>query len=351
MFSSEEILTRGKALTFDDVLLIPIHSEISSRRNPDLSTKLTKNFVTQIPVIASNMDTITEKEMVLAMAKLGGVGILHRFMELERQIQQIRDIKSSFNELGLKGPVAASIGVKEDGMKRAGALVEAGADILTIDIAHGDSIMMIETLDFVKNHFPHVDVIAGNVATGDSLRRLVDHGADAVKVGIGPGSMCTTRIITGCGLSQLTSVASSYQVAKTYGIPIIADGGMRNSGDIVKALCAGASTVMLGSMLSGTIETPGEVRGGKKKYRGMASKDAQVSWRGELPEGMAAEGEATLIACKGSVADVIHEITGGIRSGMTYLNAHEIKELYKNACFVEVSGAGLAESRPHGIYS
>lgn len=348
-FKANEILSRGRGLTFDDVLLMPEHSEISSRKNPDLSTLASKNYVLQIPIISANMDTITEKEMVVALAKLGGLGILHRFMTLEEQVAQVKEIRTQFKELKLNSPVAASIGVKEDGQKRAASLVEAGAQILTIDIAHGDSVMMIETLDYVKTHFPQVDVIAGNVATPEATRRLIDHGADAVKVGIGPGSMCTTRIITGCGVPQLTAIALCVVEGQKHGVPIIADGGIKNSGDIVKAFCAGASSVMLGSMLSGTLETPGEVQGGKKRYRGMASKDAQVSWRGELPKGMAAEGEATFVPCKGSVSHVISEVTGGIRSGMTYLNAHEIKEMTRQARFMEMSVAGLSESKPHGV--
>jgi len=349
LFKANEILSRGRGLTFDDVLLIPEHSEISSRKNPDLSTQGTKNFILQIPVISANMDTIGEKEMLVAMAKLGGLGILHRFMSLDDQVAQIKEVRAQFKELKLTTPVAVSIGVKEEGQKRAAILIEAGAQILTIDIAHGDSVMMMETLDFVKKNFPHIEVIAGNVATPEATRRLIDHGADAVKVGIGPGSMCTTRIITGCGLPQLTAIALCVDEARKYNVPIIADGGIKNSGDIVKALSAGASSVMLGSMLSGTLETPGEVQGGMKRYRGMASKDAQISWRGELPQGMAAEGEATLVPCKGSVAQVIHEITGGIRSGMTYLNAHEIRELNTNARYIEMSPSGLQESRPHGV--
>ena len=349
MFSAAEIPERQRGLTFDDVLLVPNHSEISSRRTPDLSTQATKNFRINLPLISSNMDTITEKEMALAMAKAGALGILHRFMSLEDQLLQVRELHREQNALGLKTPIAASIGVKEDGKARAQALVEAGVQILTIDIAHGDSVMMMETLEYVKTKFPHIQVIAGNVATAQGVRRLIDNGADAVKVGIGPGSMCTTRIITGCGMPQLTSIALCAIEAHRSSVPVIADGGLKNSGDIMKALAAGADSVMLGSMLSGALETPGEVKSGMKVYRGMASKDAQVSWRGELPKGMAAEGVATIIPCKGPVEYLVEEMSGGIRSGMTYINALNIEQIAQRALFMEMSFSGMVESRPHGL--
>ncbi len=349
MFDANGILARPRGLTFDDVLLIPRHSEISSRMHPNLKTQLTKKYEIDLPFVASNMDTISEVDMCKAMMRLGGIAILHRFMSVEEQLRQIKEIQSYKKSNGFKTPTAASIGVKEEGEKRAAALVDAGIDILTIDIAHGDSVMMLDTLTKVKGKYPMVDVIAGNVATPDGVKRMIDAGADAVKVGIGPGSMCTTRIITGHGVPQLTAIALCYQEARKHNVPVVADGGIRNSGDIVKALAAGGATVMLGSMLSGTIETPGEVKGGKKQYRGMASKAAQVSWRGELPEGMAAEGESTMIPCKGSVDGVILELSGGIRSGMSYLNAREIAEIKINARFMEITPSGMAESKPHGV--
>jgi IMP dehydrogenase len=208
---------------------------------------------------------------------------------------------------------------------------------------------MVETIKWLKNTYPQVQIIAGNVATPEATVELIEAGADAIKVGIGPGSMCTTRIITGCGLPQLTAVALCAEAAHPYNVPIIADGGLKTSGDIVKALSAGASCVMLGSMLSGTLETPGELKHGKKQYRGMASKSAQASWRGGVPEGMAAEGESTFVAIKGHVKDVLLEITGGIRSGMSYINATQISELRDNARFIEMSFSGYSESKAHGV--
>jgi IMP dehydrogenase len=349
IFSANDILERSRGLTFDDVLLMPRHSEMNSRRSPQLDSKVTRNFSLKTPIIAANMDTVTEYQMAIKMAQLGGLGILHRFMSPEEQVRQVKIMREAIHPLGL--PVAASIGVKEDGMRRAELLVDAGADILTIDIAHGDSVMMFETLEFVKKKFPKIDVIAGNTASPEGVKGLIDHGADAVKVGIGPGSMCTTRIITGCGVPQLTAVAMCVLEARKHNVPVIADGGIKTSGDIVKAFAAGAQTVMLGSMLSGCLETPGEIEGGRKRYRGMASKDAQVSWRGELPQGMAAEGEARWVNCKGSVENIVHELAGGVRSGMTYLNANTISDINKNARFMEMTASGMMESKPHGLFN
>lgn len=347
IFSAVEIVERSRGLTFDDVLLMPTHSEMNSRRAPQLDSKVTKNFTLKTPIISANMDTVTEVEMAVKMAELGGMGILHRFMSPEDQVRQVKLMYEKIKPLGL--PVAASIGVKEEGMKRADMLADAGVDIFTIDIAHGDSVMMLEVLDYVKKKYPKIDVIAGNTAMPEGVRRLIEHGADAVKVGIGPGSMCTTRIITGCGVPQLTAVALCVIEARKHNVPVIADGGIKTSGDIVKAFAAGAQTVMLGSMLSGCVETPGEIEGGRKRYRGMASKDAQVSWRGELPKGMAAEGEARWVPCKGSVENIVHELSGGVRSGMTYLNANSIADINKNARFMEMTASGMIESKPHGL--
>jgi IMP dehydrogenase len=343
IFSANDILERSRGLTFDDVLLMPAHSEMNSRRAPQLDSKVTKNFSLKTPIISANMDTVTEYQMALKMAELGGLGILHRFMSPEEQVRQVKLLKDK------KILVAASIGVKEDGMRRADMLADAGVDIFTIDIAHGDSVMMFETLSYVKKKYPKIDVIAGNTAMPEGVKRLIEHGADAVKVGIGPGSMCTTRIITGCGVPQLTAVAMCVLEARKHNVPVIADGGIKTSGDIVKAFAAGAHTVMLGSMLSGCLETPGEIEGGRKRYRGMASKDAQVSWRGELPTGMAAEGEARWVNCKGSVENIVSELAGGVRSGMTYLNAYTISDINKNARFMEMTASGMMESKPHGL--
>jgi IMP dehydrogenase len=345
-FSSKEIKHRGRGLTFDDVLITPKKSEVRSRRDPSLRTRITKTKFIDIPIISANMDTVTETEMAIAMGKLGGLGIIHRFMTIQEQIAMIQKTKEAGTKL-----IAASIGVNDDFRERAEKLIQAGCHILTIDIAHGHSIQMIETMKWIKDKFPEIDLIAGNIATSDAAKDLIEAGASAIKVGIGPGSMCTTRIITGCGLPQLTAIAICSEVGRSYDIPVIADGGIKTSGDIVKALAAGADTVMLGSMLSGTIETPGEIKNGRKQYRGMASKSAQVSWRGGVPEGMAPEGESTFVTVKGHIHDVIQELSGGIRSGMSYINASSVAEISQNTLFIEMSSNGVMESKAHGLQS
>ena len=348
IFDWKSIKARGRGLTFDDVLIVPTKSEVRSRRDPVLTTRLTRNITIDTPIISANMDTITEAEMAIAMDHLGAFGILHRFMSIEDQAAHAKRVKAS----GAKH-IGASIGVvqgaSDDFRERTKVLINAGVDVLTIDIAHGHSVAMMDTLKWLKDNFPQIQVIAGNIATPEGAEDLIESGADAVKVGIGPGSMCTTRIITGAGVPQLTAIALCAEVAHSRGVPLIADGGIRTSGDMVKAFAAGADTVMLGSMLSGTIETPGEIKSGRKQYRGMASKSAQVSWRGGVPEGMAAEGESTFVAVKGHVKDVILELTGGIRSGMSYVNATSISEIRDRARFIEMTAAGAGESRAHGL--
>ncbi len=346
MFNWKDIKNRGKGLTFDDVLIIPSRSDVRSRRDPKLTSKLTKNISIETPIISANMDMVTEYDMAFAMNQLGGVGILHRFLSIEEQAEQARRLK----EAGVK-VISASVGVGEEFKSRAKAVIEAGTNIITIDIAHGHSVQMMETMKWLKDSYPTVELIAGNMATPDAAQDLIEAGADAIKVGIGPGSMCTTRIITGCGVPQLTAIALCAEVAESYGVPVIADGGIRTSGDMVKAFAAGASTVMLGSMLAGTIESPGEIKHGKKQYRGMASRSAQDSWRGGVPEGMAPEGESTQVNVKGHVKDVILEVTGGIRSGMSYINATSVAEIKDKARFMEMSSNGIAESRAHGVNS
>jgi IMP dehydrogenase len=345
-FNWRQVPERMRGLTFDDVLIVPSRSDVRSRREPDLTTKLTRNITIQIPIVSANMDTVTETDMMVSMAEMGGLGILHRFASITDQVEMLKAAKSR----GVK-ILAASIGVNEDYKERAAALIQSGSQLITVDIAHGHSVSMMEVVQWLKKTYPHVDVIAGNIATPEGVRDLIEAGADAIKVGIGPGSMCTTRIITGCGVPQLTAVALCALEAEKFGVPIIADGGMRTSGDIVKALAAGASCVMLGSMLSGTIETPGEIKQGRKLYRGMASKSAQVSWRGGVPEGMAPEGESTFVPIKGHVRDVLLEVTGGIRSGMSYVNATQLPELAQRARFVEMSASGVMESHAHGLRS
>lgn len=344
-FTAHGLLQRGRGLTYDDVLIVPSKSAVRSRKDPSLSTRLTRRHRIEMPFISANMDTITESPMAIAMGQLGGIGILHRFMSIENQVQEVRAVR----EAGLP-LVAASIGVNEEGRVRAEALVREGVNILTIDIAHGHSETMIETLKWLRDKFgDKVDIIAGNVATPEATLDLIEAGADAIKVGIGPGSMCTTRIITGAGVPQLTAVAWCAEVARSHNVPVIADGGLKTSGDIVKAIAAGGESVMLGSLLAGALETPGTIHNGRKHYRGMASRAAQVSWRGGVPEGMAPEGESTSVPVKGHVRDVIMELAGGLRSGMSYINANDLTEIPEKARFIEMSPNGYRESVAHGL--
>lgn len=344
MFNWKDIKNRDHGLTFDDVLIVPRKSEVKSRRDPSLKSNITKNKTLETPIISANMDTVTESAMAIAMHKMGGLGILHRFMSIEQQVEQVRSVKEAGAEI-----ISASIGVNADYKERAEALVKAGVNLMTIDIAHGHSVLMMDTLKWLKDKFSNLEIIAGNLATPDAAVDLIEAGADAIKVGIGPGSMCTTRIITGAGVPQLTAISLCAEAAESYGVPVIADGGIRTSGDMVKAFAAGANIIMLGSMLSGTIETPGDIVNGKKQYRGMASKKAQISWRGDMPQGMAPEGESTFVNVKGHVSDVIHELTGGIRSGMSYVNAVTVNEIKQKALFMEMSPNGITESRAHGV--
>lgn len=338
---------RNRAYTFDDVLLVPCRSSVQSRFHVSLSTQFTKRYKLELPVVAANMDTISESAMAIAMNEIGAAAILHRFMTVEEQVGELKKI---LNAETSKTILAASIGVTPDSKDRARALVNAGAQILTVDIAHGHSEAMIEMVKYLKKEFSSVDVIAGNVATDRATVDLIGAGADAIKVGIGPGSMCTTRIITGVGMPQLTAVAVASEIGRKYGVPVIADGGVRSSGDAMKALAVGASTVMLGNLLSGCLETPGELVNGKKMYRGMASRQAQISWRGgQLPEGMAPEGESQLVPCKGPVREIVHEFCGGIRSGLSYLNSRGLSDLPEFASFVEVSPNALRENHAHGV--
>lgn len=344
LFNWKDIKNRSRGLTFDDVLIVPRKSEVRSRREPSLTTRLTRTQSIETPILSANMDTITEGEMAIAMHKMGGIGILHRFVSIPDQVAFVRQVKEAGSQI-----VSASIGVNDDYKERAQALIQAGVNLVTIDIAHGHSVSMIEVMKWLKDTFPNVEILAGNIATPEAAYDLIQAGADAIKVGIGPGSMCTTRIITGAGVPQLSAIAMCAEVGDEHGVPVIADGGIKTSGDIVKAFAAGASTVMLGSMLSGTIETPGEIKNGRKQYRGMASKSAQVSWRGGVPEGMAPEGESTQVNVKGHVKDVILELTGGVRSGMSYVNATSLSEIREKARFIEMSPAGFNESRAHGV--
>lgn len=341
------MFTQG--LTFDDVLLVPGYNGIRSRQAVDTSVYLGP-IKLQIPIISSNMDTITGVSMAKTMVQLGGFGILHRFMSIEENILAFQEASQPNG-----GPVGISIGVGEMGLERAIALYEVGARILCVDVAHGHSKTVNQTIRTLREKFgDSICIIAGNVATYAGADYLAAAGADIIKVGIGPGSVCTTRVKTGFGVPQLTALMDCQKVDR----PLIADGGIRVPGDAVKALAAGATCVMLGGMLAGTEETPGNKIARPhpkdpnkaewfKVFRGMASKEAQEDFMGGMAEWKTAEGVAVEIRAKGPVSQVISDLMGGIRSGLTYCGAQNIKELQRKAQFMQISRAGIEESQAH----
>lgn len=471
-----------EGLTFDDVLLVPKRSPIVSRTQTDLKTKLSRNITINIPLVSANMDTITESGMAIALAREGGIGIIHRFMTIGDQVDEVlrvkrsesvmieqpytikddmkvHDAKKMMLEYGVSGLlvetedrtldgiitnrdiifeknmerkvaelmtknvitakygttmeqakeilhkhrieklpvvddkkrivglitskdimkmdqypfaskdkkgrllVGAAVGVKGDFLERTEALLDAGADTIIVDIAHGHSDNAINTVNMIKKAFPNCELIAGNVATGEGARDLITAGVDAVKVGVGSGSICITRVITGSGVPQLTAVTESVKVSREYDIPVISDGGIRTSGDTTKALAAGASSVMVGSMFGGTDESPGKtlVKNGKKfkMYRGMASFYASLG-RKYREEGLQVvdsndlndyvpEGVEAMVPYKGSVVEIIRQLVGGLRSGLSYCGAKTISEMQNNAEFIKITPAGYIESQPHDV--
>jgi len=470
-----------EGLTFDDVLLVPKYSDITSRSQTNLSTKLSRNISLNIPFISANMDTVTESSMAVVMARAGGIGIIHRFLAIQEQANEVLKVKRSgsviienpytinqdktvqdainyaeekevsgllvvdsdsklagivtdrdllfetnattlikdvmtkdvvtakpgtspeeakeilhkhrkeklpiVDESGsIKGLitskditniedypsaskdkkgrplVGAAVGVKGDFLERTEALLDAGTDVLVVDIAHGHSENAINTVRNIKKAFPDCELIAGNIATAKGAEDLINAGVDAVKVGVGSGSICITRVITGSGVPQLTAVLDCAKIGRDHGIPIISDGGTRTSGDATKALAAGASSVMVGGMLGGTDESPGTVltKNGKrfKVYRGMASLGASlgrnsketgsISFDDDLND-YVAEGVDAMVPYKGTVTDILKQLTGGVRSGLSYCGAHTILQMQENAEFIKMSRAGFAESQPHDV--
>ncbi len=347
-------------LTYDDVLLLPdasdvVPSEVSTR------TQLTRSIWLDIPLVSSAMDTVTESAMAIAMAKVGGIGIIHRNLAVDDQVTHVKLVKGG----GLL--VGAAVGVGDDGYSRAVALIEAGADVIVVDTAHGHHRAVLDAIARIKKRYPDQDIIGGNIATRSGAQALINAGADAVKVGVGPGSICTTRIVAGVGVPQVTAIVEAAKACKKADIPLIADGGLQYSGDIAKAIVAGADTVMLGSLLAGCDEAPGdlvEIDGRKfKTYRGMGSLGAMQS-RGEkksyskdrymqddvlaedklVPEGI--EGK---VLYRGSIEEVVHQLIGGLRSGMGYAGAETIQALQRKGRLIQITAAGLQESHPHDV--
>lgn len=335
----------SEALTYDDVLLVPQYSDIQSRKEVDISADLFphRNRKSPTPIIASPMDTVCGPKMVFTIGRLGGVGILHRYNSIEDQVKMSEEVRRLAFDAGLTVPVyGAAIPAGADYMERTEALVKSGVHFVCIDVAHGYHAMVKIALKNLKERYPYLPIMAGNVATAEAFSALEDWGADAIRVGIGGGSICSTRIQTGHGVPSITSIANCAAVA--HSAILIADGGIRNSGDIVKALAAGADMVMVGSLLSGTDETPGDVVDGKKLYRGMASRSAQQDWRGISS---APEGVTTYVKHKGSLKPVFDDLVGGIKSGLSYTGARTIKEFQQKAKMILQSSAGQRESSPH----
>ncbi len=346
-------------LTYDDVLLLPDASDVVPSE-VDTTTQLTRTISIAVPLISSAMDTVTESAMAIAMAKVGGIGIIHRNLPIADQVTHLKLVKN----VGLAG---AAVGVGDDGFARAQALIEAGVDVVVVDTAHGHHRAVLEAISRIKKFSPTIQIIGGNVATRAGAQALINAGADAVKVGVGPGSICTTRVVAGVGVPQVTAIMEAAKACNKAGIPLIADGGLQYSGDIVKAIVAGANSVMLGSLLAGCQESPGElveISGVKyKAYRGMGSLGAMQS-RGEqksyskdrymqddvlsedklVPEGI--EGK---VIFRGSVEDVVHQLVGGLRSGMGYAGAPDIQTLRREGRLIQITAAGLQESHPHDV--
>lgn len=466
----------GEGITFDDVLLVPAYSEVTPNMI-DLTTYLTKKIKLNIPMMSAGMDTVTEHRMAIAMARQGGIGIIHKNMSIEAQAEEVDKVKRSENgvitdpfflspdhtladaedlmhnfrisgvpitengklvgiitnrdlkfetdytkkikesmtseglitapegitldeakkilakarkeklpivdkDFHLKGLITikdiekqikyplsakddqgrllcgAAVGITANMMDRIDALVKSHVDVIVVDSAHGHSLNILNAVRKIKAAYPDLQVIAGNVATGEATKSLIEAGADAVKVGIGPGSICTTRVIAGIGVPQITAVYESAQVGRRYGIPIIADGGIKYSGDIAKAIAAGANVVMMGNILAGTDESPGEtvIYQGRsyKVYRGMGSLGAmklgskdryfQTEAKKLVPEGI--EGR---VPYKGMLADTIFQMVGGLRASMGYCGCHNIQEMIENTQFIQITAAGLKESHPHDV--
>jgi IMP dehydrogenase len=352
--------------TFDDVLLVPQYSEILPGET-DVRSRFSRNIGLNTPVVSAAMDTVTEEGMAIAIALEGGVGVIHRNQAPERQAEQVAAVKAAqvpddsvlanVDSHGRLRAVAA-VGVGPDSTVRAEALVRAGVDALVVDTAHGHTRNVIDAIHRYRDSYgTAIDIVAGNVATAEGTAALIEAGADGVKVGIGPGAICTTRIVAGVGVPQLTAIMLAASIARQYDVPIIADGGIRYSGDIVKALAAGADSVMLGRLLAVAEESPGEAErvGGRvvKQFRGMGSLAAMSAGSDRYPQvdrhKLVPEGVEALVAVAGPLAGILYQLIGGTRAGMTYCGAESIADLRLKARFVQLTHSGQIESHPHDI--
>lgn len=355
------------ALTFDDVLLVPQYSEITPDM-ADVSTKLTNTFKMNVPFLSAAMDTVSEHKLVTALALAGGLGVIHKNMSIADQAKEVEMVKNyEFDNekykralIDKKGRlcVGAAIGVTADMMDRAHALMDAGVDVFVLDSAHGDSKNIINAIKNLRLEYPSMELIAGNVATYEGALDLMKAGASAVKVGMGPGSICTTRIIAGIGVPQLQAVMDCARASKEMNVPIIADGGIKYSGDVVKALAAGANTVMLGGLFATCEEAPGDIyeSNGKKyrTYRGMGSIEAMAKGSTDRyfqtgHKKFVAEGVQGIVEVKTTVEELVFQLIGGLKAGMGYCGSKDIPTLQEKGTFIKITNNALLESHPHDI--
>lgn len=353
MEQSKIINTVG--LTFDDVLLLPNYSAIK-REDIDVSSYLTSEIKLEVPLLSSPMDTVTGFEMAVAIGNLGGLGVIHRNLTVENQIIEVKKAKQKTAKVG------AAVGAGRDLEDRVKELIKAGADVIAVDSAHGFSKGVIEVTKYISDKYKNIALISGSVATSGGAKALIEAGAKGLRVGMGPGSICTTRIVSGMGVPQITAILETVSVANKFGVPVIADGGLRYSGDIVKAIAAGASTVMSGSFFAGCLEAPGKIitNDGKKykSYRGMGSIGAMkegsaVRYGQEYHRGqekkLIAEGVTGFVPYQGTVEEQVNQLVGGLKTGMYYAGVKNIVELQEKTRFIRVTQASLTESHPHDI--
>ena len=343
-----------EALTFDDILLLPRYSSVLPSRT-NIHLQLTKKISLKVPFLSSAMDTVTESKMAIAIGKEGGIGIIHRNLSIKNQSQEVKKVKNK------KLLVGAAIGTNEEDMDRARSLISNGADLIVIDTAHGHSEKVLKTLAKIRKIIKKIPICVGNIATGEAAKKLYNSGADIIKVGIGPGSICTTRMVAGIGVPQISAIIEVKKALNKKNIKIISDGGIKFSGDIAKALAAGADAIMMGSIFAGTEESPGKkfkVKGKFfKEYRGMGSIGAmsagsanryfQKNFKDKskfVPEGV--EGR---VEYKGKVSEIIYQLQGGLRSSMGYIGAKNLKEINKKAKFIKITKAGFYESMVHSV--
>ena len=348
------MVTIKESLTFDDVLLLPRYSDVLPSET-DISLRLSNKINLKVPFLSSAMDTVTESKMAIAMAEAGGIGIIHRNFNIKKQTDEILKVKRK------KLIVGAAVGTSKDDIERARSLIDNGCDLIVIDTAHGHSGKVLQTLSKLKKIDQSTSLCVGNIATGEAAKRLYNSGADIIKIGIGPGSICTTRMVAGIGVPQISAIMEIKKELKRKKIKLISDGGIKFSGDIAKALAAGADAIMMGSIFAGTNESPGKKFKFKgkfyKKYRGMGSIGAMSSGSANryfqknfkdkskfVPEGV--EGR---VEYKGNVSKIIYQLKGGLRSSMGYIGAKKLEQIAKNAKFIKITKAGFYESMVHSV--